>query len=247
MARLPRLVVPGQPHLVLQRGRGRVFVDDEDRRRYLEALRGAARDCGVAVHGYVLMDDHVHLLVTPASAEALGRAMQRLGRRYVAAFNARHGTSGSPWAGRFRAAPIDAAQYLLACLRHLEANPVRLGLVAAPEDYPWSSAAHHAGRRRDPLLSEHPAFWRLGNTPFEREAAWRRFHQAPAEPRLAQAIREAGAKGWALGGAEFLAEAARTATRRLSPLRRGRRSMTVSPIEGATAVSTGLKGDRQAD
>ena len=226
MARLPRLVVPGQPHLVLQRGRDArpVFVDDTDRLRYLEALRGALRDSGVALHGYVLMDDHVDLLATPSTAESLGKAMQRIGRRYVPAFNARHGASGSPWQGRFRAAPIDAEQYLLACLRHLEMNPVRHGLVVLPEDYRWSSAAHHAGRRRDPLLSEHPLFWRLGNTPFEREATWRALNQLPIDAVQAQAIREAALKGWALGGPSFLREAARKTDRRLLPLARGRPS-----------------------
>ena len=231
MARLPRLVVPGQPHLVLQRGREArpVFIDDADRLRYLDALQAAMRDSGVALHGYVLMDDHVHLLATPATAGALGKAMQRLGRRFVAAFNARHGTSGSPWQGRFRAAPIDAEQYLLSCLRHLEMNPVRHGLVAVPEDYRWSSAAHHAGRRRDPLLSEHPMFWRLGNTPFEREATWRALNQLPLDDGQAKAIREAAAKGWALGSDSFLREAARATERRLVPLARGRRPSAAKP------------------
>lgn len=226
MARLPRLVVPGQPHLILQRGRDArpVFIDDADRLGYLDALRAAMRDSGVALHGYVLMDNHVHLLATPSTAEGLGKAMQRLGRRYVHAFNARHGRSGSPWEGRFRAAPIDPELYFLACLRHLEMNPVRHGLVVVPEDYRWSSAAHHAGRRRDPLVSEHPMFWRLGNTPFEREATWRALNQLPLDPGQARAIREAAAKGWALGGRSFLREAARATDRRLAPLARGRRA-----------------------
>lgn len=227
MARLPRLVVPGHPHLVLQRGRDgrRVFVDDADRLRYLDALHQALREGGVALHGYVLMDDHVHLLATPAAADSLSRALQRVGRRYVAAFHARHGGSGPLWEGRFRAAPIEADAFLLPCLRHLEQNPVRHGLVAAPEDYRWSSAAHHAGRRRDPLVSEHRLFWQLGNTPFEREAAWRAVSHVPLDPRQAQAIREACTKGWALGGSAFLAEARRSTARRLAPLRRGRRAI----------------------
>jgi putative transposase len=249
MARLPRLVVPGQPHLVQQRGRDArpVFVDDADRLRYLQALRDAMRDSGVALHGYVLMDDHVHLLATPATAEGLGKAMQRVGRRYVNAFNARHGRRGSPWGGRFRAAPIEPEAYLLACLRHLEMNPVRHGLVALPEDYRWSSAAHHAGRRRDPLVHEHPMFWRLGNTPFEREATWRAFNQLPPDALQAQAIREAAAKGWALGGPAFLAAAARTTARRLTPLPRGRRAEDAkprnpSPIKLPTRGESKLKG-----
>jgi len=225
MARLPRLAVPGQPHLVVQRARpGQpLFVDDIDRRRYLDALAVAMREAGVALHAYVLMDDHVHLLATPATAPALGRAMQRLGQRHAAGFNARHGTRGSPFAGRFRASPIEAERFLLAAMRHLELNPVRHGLVALPEDYPWSSAAHHAGRRRDALITEHALFWRLGNTPFEREAAWRERSQWPLERAQANALRDASAKGWALGSNAFLAEAAKTTSRRLVPSKRGRR------------------------
>lgn len=225
MARLPRLSIPGQPHLLLQRARagGRLFVDDVDRRHYLDALAGALRSSAVALHAYVLMDDHVHLLATPAQAASLGRAMQRLGRRYVAAFNARHGLRGSPFEGRFRAAVIEPERYLLASIRHLELNPVRHGWVALPEDYAWSSAAHHAGTRRDPLISEHPLFWRLGNTPFDREAAWRAISQLPLDPRDAAAMRAAAGKGWALGGDAFLVEAAKATGRRLVPLKRGRR------------------------
>ncbi|HEX7382749.1 MAG TPA: transposase [Burkholderiaceae bacterium] len=246
MARLPRLVLPGHPHLVLQRGRegAHVFADDEDRRRYLEALRQATRDSGVALHGYVLMDDHVHLLATPVSEQSLSRAMQRVGRRYVSAFRARHGGSGALFEGRFRAAPIEAEAFLLDCLRHLEQNPVRHGLVAAPEDYRWSSAAHHAGRRRDPLLTEHPMFWRLGNTPFEREAAWRAIGHAALPPARARAIREACAKGWALGGEAFLASAKRLTARRLAPLPRGRRASAGSndsvPIRKASSNRSDL-------
>lgn len=200
MARLPRLVLAGALHHVLQRGNNRqaVFVDDEDRRAYLDALREATRLHAVRVHAYVLMPDHVHLLVTPQAAEGLARAMQTLGRRYVAAFNRRHGRTGTLWEGRFRTALAEAPAYFHPLLRYVEQHPVREGLCERAADHPWSSAAHHLGLRRDPLLSEHPAYWALGNTPFEREAAHREaLEQALTASELAP-LRRSVHGGWPL-------------------------------------------------
>lgn len=175
MARLPRLIVPGALHHVLQRGNNRqtVFLDESDRHQYLDALREATRLHGVLVHGYVLMPDHVHLLVTPQAADGLSRAMQTLGRRYVSAFNRRHARTGTIWEGRYRAVLVDAAAYFHTLLCYVEQHPTRAALVENPADHPWSSAGHHLGLRRDPLVSEHPGYWALGNTPFERERVHR--------------------------------------------------------------------------
>ena len=224
MARLPRLVIPHQPHLLIQRGHNRqpVFLDDEDHRRFLEALAAASRDTRVAIHAYVLMADHIHLLLTPPTADALGRMMQRLGRQYVPAFNERHQRSGTLWDGRFRAAVLEPERFLLDAQRHLELNPVRHKLVSRPQDWPWSSAAHHIGLRRDPLITEHPLYWQLGNTPFEREAAYRATHERPLDDARAQEIRNASEKGWALGGEAFLRAAGKSTERRLSPMPKGR-------------------------
>lgn len=224
MARLPRLALAGHPHHVLQRGASRlpIFVDDVDRQAYLDALREAAATLRVAVHGYVLMDDHVHLLLTPPEDATLGRLMQSLGRRYVAGFNRRHGRTGSPWEGRFRATIVEPEPHLLGCLRYIEQNPVRAGRVAHAGDWPWSSAAHHLGRRRDPLIVEPPAWWRLGNTPFDRESAWRQRLEDVMGPREAQPYTDSVLKGWALGSGAFLAQLAVATTRPLAARPRGR-------------------------
>lgn len=200
MARMPRLVLPGALHHVLQRGNNRqaVFLDDHDRQAYLDALREATRLHEVLVHGYVLMPDHVHLLVTPQAATSLARAMQTLGRRYVAAFNRRHGRTGTLWEGRFRTALVESPAYFQLALRYVEQHALRNGSVERAQDTPWCSAAHHLGLRRDPLVSEHPAFWATGNTPFDREAAHRAaLAQALSEPELALMRRHVHA-GWPL-------------------------------------------------
>ena len=179
MARPPRQAILAHPHHVIQRGhnRGRVFVDDEDRGRFLEWLRDACVEHGLAVHAYVLMDDHVHLLATPERDEALSRAMQSVGRRYVRWFNRRHGRTGTLWEGRFRSSLVEADRYLLACQRYIETNPVRAGRVESVADWRWSSHRHHAGLAVDPLVRPHPTVWALGNTPFERESAYRRLFE----------------------------------------------------------------------
>lgn len=173
MARRSRLALAGELHLVQLRGHsGRtVFADDGDRGAFLAFLREAARRSDVAVHAYALLDDGVCLLATPREAAGLGRLMQSLGRSYGAAFNRRHGRSGTLWEGRFRSCIVDADALLLAAMVYVESRPVSAGLVHAAVDWTWSSAAHHIGRRRDPLLVDHPRYWQLGNTPFERERA----------------------------------------------------------------------------
>jgi putative transposase len=200
MARQPRLVLPDALHHLLQRGNNRqpVFVDDEDRHSYLDALREATRLHGVRVHAYVLMPDHVHLLVTPQREDSLARALQTLGRRYVVQFNRRHGRSGTLWEGRYRTTLVEALPYFHPLLRYLEQHPVRSGEADEPGQAAWSSAPHHLGLRRDALLSEHPQYWALGNTPFEREAAHRRALAQALEPAELALIRRHVHSGWPL-------------------------------------------------
>ena len=224
MARLPRLAVAGLPHLVVQHGQGSqpVFVTDQDRRLYLNALLGAARACSVAVHAYVLLDDQVCLLVTPGEGDALGRFMQRVGRRYVPEFNRRNGTHGALWAGRFQATTVDPERYLLASIRLIEQAPVRVGMVAQAREWPWSSAGHHVGREASPLVTEHEAYWRLGNTPFEREARHEiALQEMLTDDQVAELLGAARA-GWPLGSPAFLAAVAQTTDRPLQPRPRGR-------------------------
>lgn len=225
MARLARLAIAGLPHLIIHcalAGQA-AFVDDADRQAWRDALADAARQAGVALHGYGLHGQELRLLATPAAAPALGAMMQAVGRRYVRAFNLRHARSGSPWDGRFRCTVLDPASLFLAALRYCEVGDVDEGLAAARgESWRWSSAAHHLGQRSDPLITEHAAYWTLGNTPFEREAAYRDLLERPPEPGLAAAIRDAALRGWALGPPAFIASLGGLAPRRVQRLRRGR-------------------------
>ena len=207
MARAPRLALAGELHYLIQRGHNgqAVFADDQDRTTYLSMLHDTAVQYGVAIHAYSLLHAEVHLLATPTEAHALSRLMQSLGRRYVAAYNRRHGRSGTLWSGRFRAAPIDGAALGKEALVHVESLPVRAGLVAAAEDWPWSSAAHHLGRRRDPLVAEHMSYWAFGNTPFERELAHADKLGEGVPDGLSESLTAAALRGSALGPAPYRA------------------------------------------
>ena len=176
MARLPRLDLPGVPQHIVQRGNNRLpcFLDDGDRLRYLTLLRELLMDTGVRLHAYVLMDNHVHLLATPQAQGDVGRMMQRLGRRYVGSFNARHGRTGTLWEGRYKASLVDSGHYMLACYRYIELNPVRARMIDDPAAYRWSSCAANLGRGPHSDLSPHPAWLALGCTRRDRTRAYRR-------------------------------------------------------------------------
>jgi putative transposase len=224
MARLPRLTAPGLPHHLIQRGNNRqaIFVDEADCARYLDDLAELAGVHGLAVHAYVLMPNHVHLLATPADRDTLSRVMQALGRRYVRQFNDRHRRTGTLWEGRYRSTVVQTDRYLLACMRYIELNPVRAGLVEEPSAYRWSSHPHQLGLRIDPLLTEHAVYWALGNTPFERQLAYRRLFEQSVEAEEIEAIRSATHRGWVLGESDFVDEVAGQTGRRAGPIRRGR-------------------------
>ena len=206
MARLPRLALAGHAHLVSLYGHSAqpVFIDDDDRRLFLAALREAALQQHVAVHAYVLLTDHVHLLLTPATASGLGALMQGLGRRYGAGFNRRHGRYGSLWDGRYRATVVQPGAHLLEAMLFIDHHPVRSAGAPLAADHLWSSARHHLGQVRDPLVSEGSAWWPLGNTPFEREAAYRRLLDDGLGAHRAGVLADAARKGWAVGDAVFI-------------------------------------------
>lgn len=224
MARLPRLVVPGQAHHVVLPGLPDTPIvrDDEDCARAVAAIGECLRTQGVALHAYVLLDHELQLLATPRQAGDLARAMQALGRRHVAEFNRRHGRRGTLWAGRYRAGVVEAQRWLAACMVFIETAPVRAGAAASAADWPWSSAAHHLGRRRDAALVDPPAYWALGNTPFERELAWGQLLDQGLPAREAAAIDHASRQGWALGSEHFMADLASQTDRPLRPRPRGR-------------------------
>jgi putative transposase len=224
MARLPRLAVPDLPHYLIQRGHNQqaVFLDDEDRRAYLAALGESVATQKVALLAYALLDDQVHLLLVPPQAEAVGRMLQSLGRRYGAGFNRRHGRSGTLWEGRYRATVLDPAWHLLDAMRAVEQAPQRAGRVAEAGEWPWSSAAHHLGRGRVGWMSDPVAYWSLGNTPFERELAWQRLLDEPLAPAVCEPLLQAVHKGWAFGPGTFIADLGSAVARPLQPRPRGR-------------------------
>jgi len=207
VARKPRNIVPDYPFHAIVRGNNRqaIFTDDEDRIGFKSVLQAACVAHGLAVHAFVLMTNHVHLIATPAGPDSLARVMQAVGRSYVRLFNRRHGRTGTLWEGRYRASIIQEDRYLLACMRYVEMNPVRAGIVVAPQAYPWSSHRHHLGLVADPLVSPHPVYWGLGNTPFEREAAYRGLFEG--SPRVDEAkLTEALLGGHPVAEAGFLGQ-----------------------------------------
>ena len=237
MARLPRLVVPHQPHLIIQNGidRQSVFRDDADHTSFQRWLREAARQFKVAVHAYVLLPAQVQLLVSPSDEVGLGRMMQWIGRQYVPYFNAKYQRAGTLWQGRYRATVVEPAQYFLACSRYIESEPVRASLCVEPSQYPWSSYAHHVGIRPDPVVTDHALYWGLGNTPFDREAAYRSLMEQGLSTAEVKTLNDAALKGWPLGSEQFKKELQKQASRRVEPAKRGRpakpRTIDVQPTD----------------
>jgi putative transposase len=224
MARLPRLSLAGYPHHVIQRGNNRqtIFQDSADYVRMLDLLRENASRFGVKVHSYVLMDNHFHLLVTPQAADALPQMMQSVGRSYVRYFNDLYGRSGTLWEGRYKSTVIQTNRYLLACMAYIDLNPVRAGMSNDVADYAWSSYNHYIGRGIDKLVTPHPVYWELGNTPFAREAAYAELvHAGLSVQQLAQ-LTDATLKGWALGDTEFIDDLQKLTPRRVLPTAAGR-------------------------
>jgi putative transposase len=176
----------------------------------------------VAIHAYVLMSNHFHLLVTPQSSDGLPQMMQAVGRRYVRYFNDSQQRSGTLWEGRYRSTLIQTDRYLLACMAYIDLNPVRAGLVAQAADYPWSSHGHYIGRHMDKLVTPHPLVWELGNTPFAREAAYAELVQAGVNPVHQTALTQATLSGWALGEPDFVADLQKRTQRRVAKGQAGR-------------------------
>jgi len=232
MARLARVSVPGYPYHVIQRGNNRqpIFYSDADREQMRSLLGENAAQFDVAIHAYVLMDNHFHLLLTPQDQAGLPKMMQAVGRRYVRLFNDTHGRSGTLWEGRYKSALVQSERYLLACMVYLDLNPVRAGIVPRAQDYPWSSHAHYIGLRNDRLVTPHALVWELGNTPFARESRYRELVQAGVSPEQRMALGRSVTSGWALGDARFIAGLQRKTERRLTRSAPGRPAKTPSKL-----------------
>jgi putative transposase len=228
LARLPRLTLPGYPHHVIQRGNNRqpIFSASADYQTLLDLLAENADKFDVAIHAYVLMDNHFHLLATPQTVEGLPQMMQAVGRRYVRYFNDSQGRTGTLWEGRYRSTLVQADRYLLACMAYIDLNPVRGGLVAHARDYPWSSYGHYVGQRIDKLIAPHALFWAMGNTPFAREAAYAELVQSGISLVQQTALTDSALSGWALGESDFVADLQKRTERRVVKSKAGRPTST---------------------
>lgn len=217
MARLPRLALPGFVHYVIQRGHNGqpVFLDSVDRSLYLAAITAAAAVEPVQLHAWALLDTEVQLMATPGSASALSRFMQAVNRRYVTVFNKRHGRSGTLWDGRFRAAVVEPGALRLQVLALIDS----VGADHAPTSTP---ARQRLGGAHEPLVADPPEYWSLGNTPFEREAAYRALLADGVAPATAALLRRAALGGWVAGLTSSALQRADEGGRPLTPRRRGR-------------------------
>ena len=223
MSCLPRFVILDQPQHLILRGNNRaeIFCADADYSFYLEKLKLACDKHGCSVHAYVLMTNHVHLLITPHFEQSLGKAMQMLGRYYVQYYNYCYQRTGTLWEGRYKATLIDSEAYLLTCMRYIELNPVRAGMVIDPADYPWSSYHHNALGQLSELVAPHPEYLRLGKSNETRQAAYRDLFKHYLSEKNITEIREATNKAWVLGNDRFKQRIQEQLGRRVEPKARG--------------------------
>ena len=207
MARRPRLVLPGVPLHLIQRGNNRTqtFLSPEGFVQYKRILGDASRRYRCHIHAYVLMSNHVHLLATAEDEQAPARMMQAIGRRYVRYVNTRHGRTGTLWEGRFRSALVDSERYFLACSRYIELNPVRAAMVRDPGDYHWSSYLCNAYGEPDPLVTPHSVYEGLDTGPEARRAAYRALFELTIPQETIDTIRRAVHSGDLLGDDDFTA------------------------------------------
>lgn len=224
MPRKPRFYLPRVPAHVIQRGNDRqpVFFDEQDFRCYLKWLSEGARKYGCQVHAYVLMTNHVHLLVTPFMKESIGRMIQYIGRHYVAYVNKEYGRTGTLWEGRHKGSVISSAEYFLACSRYIELNPVRAGMVAHPRDYKWSSYRGNALSHEDALLTQHTLCRALGVDASERQRNYRELFRSALGPEQVHDIRMSVQTGTPLGNERFKQQIERRLRQRVGQARRGR-------------------------
>lgn len=217
MARLPRLYVPGCSHHIIQRGNNRhaCFFDQRDHAFYLQQLELSAEQFNVRVHAFVLMTNHVHLLVTPSDRQGCGRMMQSLGRKYVRYINITYKRTGTLWEGRYKSTLVDTDNYFLTVSRYIELNPVRAGMVADPGSYIWSSYRANAMGKNIHCLTPHACFLDLGETRVQRILSYRSLFSSVISDEDLANIRECTNKAWALGGDKFKAQIEAVANRRV--------------------------------
>jgi putative transposase len=225
MARLSRLCLPEIPQHIIQRGNNRqiCFGSDEDMAAYAYWLEKYSLKYKVAIHAWVFMTNHVHLMVTPETPEGISSMMQSLGRQYVRYFNFTYKRTGTLREGRFKSCVIDADNYLLICQRYIELNPVRANMVSRPEDYRWSSYSANGLGQQVKLCTQHNVYRQLGKSVEKRTKAYRDLFLAHIDEAIICEIRKASNKGMALGSDKFKREIEKLTGRRLYELKRGPR------------------------
>jgi putative transposase len=209
---------------VTQRGVNKCacFACDRDYQLYLGLLEELAKRHSCAVHAYVLMTNHVHMLLTPSTSDGPSSLMKHLGQRYVQAFNKRHKRSGTLWEGRFKSCIVDSETYLLRCHRYIEENPVRAAMIGHPRQYPWSSYRSNAEGLPSALVTPHPLYMALASTAPQRILRYRELFNDPVFPGDTQAIRAAANSGLPLGSGEFVESLGRQLNRRVALRKSGR-------------------------
>ncbi len=224
MPRRARLIVPGTPLHIIQRGNNKqaCFFSDEDYLFYLDCLEEYALSAGCSIHSYVLMTNHVHLLLTPSQLHSAGNLMKRLGQRYVQYINRTYKRSGTLWEGRFRSSIIQQEEYLFTCQRYIEMNPVRAEMVKHPGDYRWSSYRINAQGEKSELILHHLIYQALGNTDSERQMAYGELFRHELESGEIDKIRKATNGNFAIGTNHFREEISEMLGRRVSPGKAGR-------------------------
>ena len=231
MPRHARIVPAGLPLHVVHRGHNRraCFLSPDDYQRYLNSLEKFADGFACHVHAYVLMTNHVHLLVTAQNPGGIAALMKEVAQRHAQFMNWKTGQTGSFWEGRFHSNPVESDHYLFACYRYIELNPVRAGLVSHPADYPWSSYRCNARAEPAAWIQPHSGYLALGEDPRSRAIAYRDLFNAELDPRLVEEIRAVSREGNALGTPEFRARLEAQFGLQASPRRRGRpRSVSAS-------------------
>jgi len=206
MPRQPRYFLPGIPQHVIQRGVDRqpTFFESDDYPLYLQTLADGARKYDCQIHSYVMMTNHTHLLLTPGSERALPLLMQAIGRNYVQTINRKYERTGTLWEGRYKASLVQNDLYFLTCQRYIELNPVRAGMTNSPADYPYSSYAHNALGKFDPVITPQPVYLSLGDGPRERQDAYKKLFTDQLSVELIQQIRRTTNSCLVLGDDGFM-------------------------------------------
>lgn len=223
MARLPRLNLPNIPLHVIQRGNNRqaCFFTDTDYTVYLDKLKEYSRKYKVHVHSYILMTNHVHLLITPREVDATSQLMQALGRYYVRYINKTYTRTGTLWDGRYKASIIDSEKYFLTVSRYIELNPVRAKMVQHPAEYPWSSYHKNALGKKMDLITSNELYLSLGKTNQERQQHYQSLFEQVIPYAALEEIRNSANKGWVLGDILFKKQIEQKIGRPIPPLPRG--------------------------